>query len=243
LIAAPRVIVIAAPRAHQRQRIPAMATSTRVAHSQRLNHVATVSRIAPLLCVSTAARASFFQPLTCSKTGATLVNVCVCGRLRRYARTARTFALLPARVRRLDSHGRETTRAAGLGAPAGGAPLQQLWTNAGLAPHALHEPDRFVPLHLINRFVEDAAAQAGIDDLGLAVARQSSLQSLGPFGAGVCRSLTLHHAIATARDTTFAHNSAARYWLVMEGDAARSSSARCWKLDGPISPSRRVPPG
>jgi hypothetical protein len=57
-----------------------------------------------------------------------------------------------------------------------GVPAERLWARAGLPPRALFEPDRLIPLQLANRFIEDATADRGLNDLGLRVARRSGLE-------------------------------------------------------------------
>ena len=102
-----------------------------------------------------------------------------------------------------------------------GAPLEQLWTRAGLSPRSLLDPDGTIPLSMASRFAEDAAASQGVPDLGLVVARRSGLESIGGFGTGIRGARTLQHAIATTRDTVVCHNSGVRYWAVTEGESVR----------------------
>ena len=103
-----------------------------------------------------------------------------------------------------------------------GVPTERLWARTGLPPRALFEPDRLIPLQLANRFIQDAATDQGLPDLGLRVARRSGLErGGGKFGARVRRAPTLYKAFHTACVTVSTHNSGARYWLVEEGASVR----------------------
>jgi nitroreductase len=102
-----------------------------------------------------------------------------------------------------------------------GAPVERLWERNGLPPIALLEPESLVPFHLLGRFAEDAAADQGIDDLGVRLARRSGLRAAGSFGAAIFHAPTLHAALETARDAVHGHNSGAQYWTVLEGDSVR----------------------
>ena len=102
-----------------------------------------------------------------------------------------------------------------------GVSTTRLWAGVGLPLRALAEPEALVPLHLILRFTEEAAATQDVADLGLRVARRSGLESAGRFGTSIRGAPTLHAAVQTARDLVPAHNSGARYWLVDEGASVR----------------------
>jgi AraC-like DNA-binding protein len=102
-----------------------------------------------------------------------------------------------------------------------GTPADRHWEGAGLSPRALAEPEHLLPLHLVTRFVENGARKEGIDDLGLRIGAQSTLDVLGTFGTAIRAAGTLGRAFGTARDTVAAHNSGASYWVVYEGGSAR----------------------
>jgi AraC-like DNA-binding protein len=103
----------------------------------------------------------------------------------------------------------------------GGAPTDRLWARAGLPPSALLDPDRPIPLHQANLFIEGSAADQGVTDLGLRVARRAGFGSGGQFGAAIARQPTLQKAIETACLMVPSHNSGARYWLAHEGASVR----------------------
>jgi len=117
-----------------------------------------------------------------------------------------------------------------------GAGVERHWERVGLSPRALSDPERLVPLHLAARFIEDGARGQGIEDLGLRAGAGASLASLGRFGDAIRAAGTLGRAFGTARDTVAAHNSAASYWVVREGDSARV----CRRLRDPGGTSRQI---
>src|SRR4051794_29344641 len=102
-----------------------------------------------------------------------------------------------------------------------GAPVDTLLARGGLASRASLRPDRPIPLHLLNRFVEESAAAEGLVDLGLRVAQRSGFASVGWSADALRRAPDLYRGIATASALGEAFNSGARYWLVQEGATAR----------------------
>jgi AraC-like DNA-binding protein len=102
-----------------------------------------------------------------------------------------------------------------------GAPAERLWAESGLPPGALDEPERLIPLHLVNRFGEHAAADQVVPDLGVRVAQRFGLESAGRFGTAIRRAPTLQRAIETTCNQVVTHNSGARFWLAHEGESVR----------------------
>lgn len=104
---------------------------------------------------------------------------------------------------------------------AAGAGVEAQWQRVGLSPRALGEPERLLPWNLAVRFVEEGARAQGIEDLGLRVGEQSTVWTLGTFGAAIGAARTLGQAFAAARDRVASHNSAASYWVTLDGASAR----------------------
>jgi AraC-like DNA-binding protein len=102
-----------------------------------------------------------------------------------------------------------------------GAPVEKRWERLGLSPRALFEPEHLLPLHQVVRFIESGAREQGVDDLGLRVGQQSTLEALGRFGTAIRAAGTLGRAFDTARSMVSAHNSAAAFWIVADRGSAR----------------------
>lgn len=115
-----------------------------------------------------------------------------------------------------------------------GAPVESRWARAGLAPRAL-ERESFVPVHHLNRFLDDAARTEGILDLGAVVALDGELAASSEFQRRIERARSLSDAFATAQRLVRAHNSAAQYWVAHHGDAVRL----CRRLSPPDIASRQ----
>lgn len=110
-----------------------------------------------------------------------------------------------------------------------GAPVDRIWGRAGLPALRHLEPDRLVPFHMLRRFLEDAAADQGVADLGLRVAQRSGIACAGSFGDFLLRAPTLYGVLEAARLGVSRHNSAAQYWTVVQGDSVRF----CRRFAGP----------
>jgi len=93
-----------------------------------------------------------------------------------------------------------------------GAPVEQLWDEAGLPPLALSCSASFVPLRSAAAFLEAAAARERIFDLGIVVAQRTVPQPAGR---------TLEHALARRRERLALHCSGARAWATLDADEVR----------------------
>jgi len=102
-----------------------------------------------------------------------------------------------------------------------GVPLERLWRRAGLPPLAHVGPERLVPFNAVRDFLERTAADQGMDDFGVRIARRAGIEGIGAFGQSIARAPTLHAALEAARYGVVRHNSGAQYWTSAQGDSVR----------------------
>jgi AraC-like DNA-binding protein len=101
-----------------------------------------------------------------------------------------------------------------------GAPTEKWLRQVKLPIYALDDPETLIPRYQAFRFLEKAAREEGVENLGLLVGQQTSVRKLGTFGRLICQSLTLYDAFRTCIQIAPATNSGEVYWLVEQGERA-----------------------
>lgn len=97
-----------------------------------------------------------------------------------------------------------------------GAPTGQMLGLAGLSPELVDDPNTFIPLHQVHRFVEIAAATQGLDDLGARVACRVSAFDLELLGPALRRAVTVYDYLQTGIQLIGQLTRAERFWLTLE---------------------------
>lgn len=95
-----------------------------------------------------------------------------------------------------------------------GTPTENLLKTHKLPIFALDDPQSFMPRHQVFNFLERAASQEGIENLGFFVAEKTPLNSLGSLGYLTCNSPTLRGAINMAIKVSKVFNSRENFWLI-----------------------------
>ena len=67
-----------------------------------------------------------------------------------------------------------------------GSPTQKWLEEFKLRPFSLEDPETLIPRHLVFTFIEKAARQEGIENLGFLAGQQISIPHLGNFGRLIC---------------------------------------------------------
>jgi AraC-like DNA-binding protein len=99
-----------------------------------------------------------------------------------------------------------------------GSPTQKWLEEFKLRPFSLEDPETLIPRHLVFTFIEKAARQEGIENLGFLAGQQISIPNLGNFGRLICGSLTLYDALKTIQVISPLHNSGERLWFKQRGE-------------------------
>ena len=115
-----------------------------------------------------------------------------------------------------------------------GAPAERLLNRARIPAGLLEDPEGLVPLFSIYRFIELAARQERLENLGALVAQQASTFDLGAYGAALRGASTVYEYLQVGIRLIGAHSSGTRFWLVTEGDHLRVNQY----LNGPASLGR-----
>jgi AraC-like DNA-binding protein len=102
-----------------------------------------------------------------------------------------------------------------------GAPVGRLLGRARLSPSLLEDPEALVPTLLVFRFVELAALQEGVEDLGVLVAQRTSPFELGAYGAALQESATVHEYLKLGIGLIGSHSNGTRLWMTREPDGLR----------------------
>lgn len=97
-----------------------------------------------------------------------------------------------------------------------GSPVEKWLEEARLSSFILEQPETLIPRHLGFSFLEKAASREGLENLGLLVGQQTSLNKLGNFGRLICQSLTLYDALNTLQKIFPLNASGVVYWLEVE---------------------------
>ena len=87
-----------------------------------------------------------------------------------------------------------------------GSPTQKWLEESKLHPFSLDDPETLIPSHLVFTFIEKAARQEGIENLGFLVGQQTSVHNLGSFGKLICGSLTFYDALKTIQALSPLHS-------------------------------------
>jgi AraC-like DNA-binding protein len=99
-----------------------------------------------------------------------------------------------------------------------GSPTQKWLEESKLRPFSLKDPEALIPRHLAFTFIEKAAHQEGIENLGFLAGQQISIPNLGNFGRLICGSLTLYDALKTIQVISPIHHSGERLWFKQRGE-------------------------
>jgi hypothetical protein len=99
-----------------------------------------------------------------------------------------------------------------------GSPTHKWLEESKLRPFSLKDPESLIPRHLAFTFIEKAARQEGIENLGFLAGRQISIPNLGNFGRLICGSLTLYDALKTIQAISPIHHSRERLWFKQRGE-------------------------
>lgn len=94
-----------------------------------------------------------------------------------------------------------------------GAPVGRIVTRVRLPSYVLAEPETLIPVHLMARFLTEAACSEGIPHLGALAGQAVGVTALGVFGNVVLRSGTLREAIRTAQRMGPSYSSGEMCWL------------------------------
>lgn len=104
---------------------------------------------------------------------------------------------------------------------AAGAPVGRLAAHSGIPLVLLDHPAAAIPLKTAFRFGELACKALGTEHLGLYVGIASTLDDLGPYGAMLQRSLTVHQYLSNGIELFNTLNNSQRLWLTEEGPELR----------------------
>jgi AraC-like DNA-binding protein len=99
-----------------------------------------------------------------------------------------------------------------------GSPTQKWLEEFRLRLFSLEDPEALIPRHLAFNFIEKAARQEGIENLGFLAGQQISVPNLGNFGRIICGSLTLYDALKTIQTIFPIYNSRERLWFKQRGE-------------------------
>lgn len=94
-----------------------------------------------------------------------------------------------------------------------GVPTERYLRQARIPLSLIFDPELPVPLHLCYRFVELVTRKEGIDELGLLVAQQTSLNNLGNYGQILAQSLTVCDYLNTGINLFNQYTSGEQFWL------------------------------
>jgi AraC-like DNA-binding protein len=117
-----------------------------------------------------------------------------------------------------------------------GAPVDRLLRQARLSQMLLHDPEALIPVILGYRFIEMAAREERMEDLGVVVGQRASAFDLGRYGAALQGVPTVYEYLQNGVRLIGGHSSGTRLWLKPEGDALRVNQY----LTGPPGPGRCI---
>jgi len=115
-----------------------------------------------------------------------------------------------------------------------GAPVDRLSRQARLPGLASQDPEALLPAFSCYRFVELAARQEKLEDIGVLVGQRVSSFELGAYGAALQDSSTVYEYLQIGVKLIGGHSSGTRLWLQSEGDMLRVNQY----LIGPVSAGR-----
>lgn len=102
-----------------------------------------------------------------------------------------------------------------------GTPTDQLLRQARIPAGLLDDPEALVPLFPIYRFMELAARQAHLEDLGVLIAEQTSAFDLGAYGVALRGASTVYQYLQTGIRLIGTLSSGTKFWLNTEGNIIR----------------------
>jgi len=117
-----------------------------------------------------------------------------------------------------------------------GAPTDRLLSRARISPELLDDQEALIPVYSGYRFLELAARQERLEDLGMVVGRQASSFELGAFGRALQRAPTVYEYLQTGIRLIGTHSSATSFWLGDEGEVFRLNQ----HLKGPAGLGRCI---
>ena len=117
-----------------------------------------------------------------------------------------------------------------------GAPNDSLLCRARIPLQLLDDQEALIPVYSAYRFLELAARQEHLDDLGMVVGRQALSFELGAFGQALQSASTVYEYLQAGIRLIGTHSGATRFWLSNEGDVFRLSQY----LKGPTGLGRCI---
>jgi AraC-like DNA-binding protein len=102
-----------------------------------------------------------------------------------------------------------------------GAPTERYLRQARIPLSLLSDSESPLPLHLCYRFAEIVTRNEGLEDIGLLVANETSLESLGKYGQILAHSLTVYDYLNTGINLLNLFNSGEHFRLEPHDDKLR----------------------
>jgi len=102
-----------------------------------------------------------------------------------------------------------------------GVPVERHLQRAKIPPDLLRCPEAPVPVSLAHLFLRSVSETEGIEDIGGAVGRATTLEDLGQFGKRLLGSRTVFEYLTSGIRLIPTVTSGDRYWLKAEGEYAR----------------------
>jgi AraC-like DNA-binding protein len=102
-----------------------------------------------------------------------------------------------------------------------GIPTQPYLSKAHIPISLLNEPQAPLPLYIGYRFLEAVARTEGIDNVGLKVGENTSLDDIGAFGRILQQARTIYEYLQTGVQLIGAVTSGERFWLTDDGEDIR----------------------
>lgn len=99
-----------------------------------------------------------------------------------------------------------------------GVPTQHYLRKTNIPISLLDTPQAPVPLYLGYRFMESVAKNEGIDNLGLKVGENTTLNDIGAFGHILQQTRTIYEYLQTGVRLVDSVTSGERFWLTEDGD-------------------------
>ena len=92
---------------------------------------------------------------------------------------------------------------------------------AGISPTLLEEQTNLLSRKLMFHFINDVCEAEGIEDIGLLVGQDMSLQKMGEFGQWMLNADTVHGYLRRGCKLINQVSTGDHYWLISEGDQVR----------------------
>ena len=102
-----------------------------------------------------------------------------------------------------------------------GTPLDRLFRQARLPGSPLQNPEALLPVFSCYRFIELAARQEKLEDMGVLVGQRASSFDLGAYGAALRGTSSVFEYLQIGVNLIGGHSSGTRLWLAPEADALR----------------------